>query len=411
MSGSQPSTKIGVSADSTLQRAFEVTLSLQGEKVQVAAGGRFSSLSSHTLAILDVFATPKTLAAGLQELSARSQGMRDWIRLNNQVLALVQAGILVDPGTRDVRLPSHSGCFSSPDIHIRMLNDQARTVAYQQALREVVQPTDVVVDVGTGTGILAASAALAGARQVYAVERTGNMPKLAREFFRVNRLEDRVTLVEGDSSRIELPERADVMVSEIIGNDPLAEGILSTTADARRRLLKPNARLIPSGLRLYALPLSAPVGMYEQAVFTAQQAELWRQSYGLDFSNYVADSAKRSFSTTVNTARVKDWPRLAAPILIEAIDLNSDMLELVEVSRVFDIEADGVINCVILYFEAQLAPGISLSIHPDHAGATNSWASWAWLPGGALRVSAGQRMQLNYRFDVQHKSTLSLAPA
>jgi len=397
-----------LNSESVLQRSFELSLSIAGEKVTLTSAGCSLRVSAHALAILDVFATPKPLAVGLEELSARSRGARDWIRLNNQVLALVKAGFLTAPVGREVILGSHTGSFSSPDIHIRMLNDQARTLAYQQALREIVKPGDVVVDIGTGTGILAASAALAGAHQVYAVERTGNMPKLAREFFRANGLEDRVNLIEGDSTRIDLPERADVMVSEIIGNDPLAEGILSTTHDARRRLLKPNARLIPCGLRLYALPLSAPEEMWDQAVFTKGQAERWRERYGLDFSTYVADSSARSFSTTVNTARVKSWPRLASPILIEAIDLNQDVLETIQVSRAFDIETSGVINCIALYFEAQLSPGVCLSIHPDEVEMTNSWASWAWLPGRPVPVYVGQRMQLDYRFDVRSKSNMFL---
>ena len=399
-----------LNVEAVLQRPFQLELSIQGDTVTLSSGGQSLRATPHALAILEVFETPKTLRAGLEELSARSSGARDWIRMNTQVLALARSGFLSAPETRQVALPSHTGSFSSPDIHIRMLNDRARTLAYQQALREVVQPTDVVVDVGTGTGVLAASAALAGARHVYAVERTGNMPRLAREFFRANGLADRITLIEGDSSRIELPERADVMVSEIIGNDPLAEGILSTTADACRRLLKPNVRLIPYGLRLYALPLNAPAGLFERVVFTAEQAERWRESYGLDFSNYAADSSTRNFSTTINTARVKDWPRLAAPILVEAIDLSEDMLELIEASCVFEVEADGMINCVVLYFEAQLALGVSLSIHPDQAEESNSWASWAWLPGRPLPVSAGQRLQLDYRFDVQRKSTICLTP-
>ncbi len=409
MSGLQSSTTLGVSADSILQRAFELTLSIQGEKVVLLAGGRFASVSAHTLAILDAFATPKTLAAGLQQLSCRSRGLRDWIRLNNQVLALVQAGILVEPDSRDVLFPSHSGSFSSPDIHIRMLNDQVRTLAYQQALREVVRPGDVVVDVGTGTGVLAASAALAGARQVYAVERTGNMPKLAREFFRANGLDGRITLIEGDSTGVQLPEPADVMVSEIIGNDPLAEGIVSTTADARRRLLASKARIIPSVLRLYALPLTAPDALYQQAVFTVDQAENWRNRYGLDFSGFVADCSARTFTTTVNTARVKAWPRLAAPILLESIDLAEATVEAIEVTREFAVEASGQINCIVLYFEAQLSPAVCLSVHPDHADAANSWASWAWLPGQPLAVRAGQRMRLNYRFDVRNKSSMLLS--
>ena len=66
-----------------------------------------------------------------------------------------------------------------------------------------------------------------------------------------------VTLVPGWSRQIELPEPADLLVAEVIGNEPLEEEILETTLDARRRLLKPDARLIPHTLTLLARPAAA----------------------------------------------------------------------------------------------------------------------------------------------------------
>jgi predicted RNA methylase len=56
-----------------------------------------------------------------------------------------------------------------------MLRDQRRTKSFLEAVRNVVSPGDVVIDIGTGTGILAAAAAQAGARHVYAVEIGGRV--------------------------------------------------------------------------------------------------------------------------------------------------------------------------------------------------------------------------------------------
>ena len=67
-----------------------------------------------------------------------------------------------------------------------------------------------------------------------------------------------MTLIRGWSRQIELPEQADVLVAEVIGNEPFEEEILETTLDARRRLLKPDARLIPHALELLARPLLLP---------------------------------------------------------------------------------------------------------------------------------------------------------
>src|SRR4051812_12021176 len=118
-------------------------------------------------------------------------------------------------------------------LHLEMLNDRTRTLSFIEAIRETVRPDDIVLDIGTGTGILAATAARAGARHVYAIE-AGQIQKVARALFESNGLKDRITLIRGWSTQIELPERADVLISEVIGHEPLAEDVLETTADAIR---------------------------------------------------------------------------------------------------------------------------------------------------------------------------------
>ena len=67
-----------------------------------------------------------------------------------------------------------------------------------------------------------------------------------------------MTLIPGWSRQIELPERANLLVAEVIGNEPLEEEILETTLDARNRLLVPGARLIPNALTLLARPVCYP---------------------------------------------------------------------------------------------------------------------------------------------------------
>ncbi|HMR10127.1 MAG TPA: 50S ribosomal protein L11 methyltransferase, partial [Polyangiaceae bacterium] len=135
-------------------------------------------------------------------------------------------------------------------IHAAMLGDEVRTLAWLNAVRAQVRPGDVVVDVGTGTGILAVAAVQAGARHVYALEASSCIGA-ARALIDANGVADRVTLIRGWSTALELPERADVLVSEILDDDPFGEGILEVTADSWQRHLKPDARQLPRALTLY----------------------------------------------------------------------------------------------------------------------------------------------------------------
>ncbi len=135
------------------------------------------------------------------------------------------------------------------DSHNSMLVDTVRTSAFHEAILRTVEAGDVVLDIGTGTGILAMAAARAGAKRVYAIEQ-GPVIDLARRVVTANGLADRVTFIEALSTEVELPEPADVLVTETIGNAGFDEGILTWVADAGERLLVPEPRLIPRRLLL-----------------------------------------------------------------------------------------------------------------------------------------------------------------
>ncbi len=93
--------------------------------------------------------------------------------------------------------------------HARTLHDDRRTGDYLAALAAAVRPGDVVLDLGTGRGVLAIAAVRAGARRVYAVE-ASDIAEVAERVFAANGVQDRVELIVGWSRQIELPEPADL---------------------------------------------------------------------------------------------------------------------------------------------------------------------------------------------------------
>ena len=80
-------------------------------------------------------------------------------------------------------------------------------------------------------------------------------------------------------------------MSEVIGNEPFEEEILETTLDARRRLLKPGARLIPNALTLFARPLLLPETEARQRAIGRSAVERWRGLYGIEFEPLVDAAA------------------------------------------------------------------------------------------------------------------------
>ncbi|WP_412067177.1 50S ribosomal protein L11 methyltransferase [Rubrivirga sp. IMCC43871] len=159
--------------------------------------------------------------------------------------------------------------------HASMLLDTERTLQFQRAIHAAVKEGDIVVDIGCGTGVLAFFACQAGAQHVYAIER-GPIVGLARELAAANGFGDRVTFLHDPSWEVDVPEQADVVVSETLWDFGLGEGIVDTIADASMRWLRPGGIVIPASFEM----LLAPAALARRARPPAGFGE----AYGLDLS-------------------------------------------------------------------------------------------------------------------------------
>jgi tetratricopeptide (TPR) repeat protein len=145
-----------------------------------------------------------------------------------------------------------------PLWHIPMMNDAMRNEAYVEALRAAVTPASNVLEIGTGSGLLAMIAARFGARQVVTCEAVPLIAATARDIVAANGLQSSVSVISKMSTDItvgvDLPQRANLMVSEILSSELLGEGVLSSIEDAKRRLIEPGAKIIPAvGSIVFAL--------------------------------------------------------------------------------------------------------------------------------------------------------------
>lgn len=145
---------------------------------------------------------------------------------------------------------SHALASLVPGWHVPMMNDTPRNEAYLAGLRAAVTPQSLVLEIGTGSGLLAMMAARLGAAQVVTCEVVPLIAQTAQGIVAANGFADRVRVVAKPSTALEvgadLPRRADVLVSEIFSSELLGEGVLPAIEDARRRLLAPGARIVPA---------------------------------------------------------------------------------------------------------------------------------------------------------------------
>lgn len=130
------------------------------------------------------------------------------------------------------------------------LIDAERTKAFKQAVQNTVRKGDVVADLGSGSGILAMFAADAGARKVYAVEIDKRNTRTLRDTFAVNGYEDRIVVLEGDATKIKLPEKVDVIIAEMVATGLIEElqipAMNNTLASAKKSVQQVATASLPT---------------------------------------------------------------------------------------------------------------------------------------------------------------------
>lgn len=366
-------------------------------RLDVSKDGTTCHMGPAGLAVLDAFRKPCTVAAALAALKRRVADRGAWADAAASIARLYRAGFLVDAdhAAAAPTVLSRPHGWDAAAAHIAMLDDQHRTGSYLAAVRTVVRSGDVVVDLGAGTGVLSVAAAQAGASRVYAIEASG-IGAAAEAVFRANGCEDRITLIAGMSTEVALPERADVLISEVIGADVLSEGIVGLFADARRRLLKPAARLVPSRLKVFAVPVAVPERSIRRLTFTPDILETWRSRYGIDFSA-LEEAAPSSFSFLIDPMRLAGSV-LGTPVVVFDADLATADTEVRHVDGAFDATTTGGVNGVLTYFDAALGPGIQVSTHPDRVRQDNHWQQRVWLLPDPVMLKAGRRYGLSYSY-------------
>jgi len=235
----------------------------------------------------------------------------------------------------------------------RMISDKGRMEAYTEALRRCVRPGSVVVDIGAGTGIQTLLACRFGARRVYAIE-PDDIVAVAREVVAANDCVDRVEFFQKPSEKVILPERADVVVSDLRGVLPLLGRHIPAIVDARKRFLAPEGSLIPQRDALWASVVAAPE-LYSRHVAPA----------GLDGFDFDFAPAHRRAANTLFRARVTPEQFLVEPRCWFSLEYAS--IESPDVSGELNwgTTRPGTAHGALVWFDSELTDGVRLSNSPS----------------------------------------------
>jgi protein arginine N-methyltransferase 1 len=266
-----------------------------------------------------------------------------------------------------------------------MLADTGRTAAYARAIEQRIGPGAVVLDIGTGAGIMALLACRAGATRVYAVE-SAHVIHLARTVAAANGLADRIVFIHGMSTAITLPERVDGIVADVHGVLPLYQQSVVSLVDARTRFLKPGGWIVPGLETMWATLVSSRAAH--------EQVALWNNLHGFNYS-----AARQQAANTWREHRFRATDLITAPQRWATLDYARVTAPGVSGAASWTIDRDAVAHGIAVWFDAEIAPGVALSNSPSAAEEhVYSQGFFPWPE--ALHLAPGDEVRVDLRADL-----------
>jgi protein arginine N-methyltransferase 1 len=296
-----------------------------------------------------------------------------------------------------------------------MLEDQSRMTAYHDAVR--LNPRSfkdkVVLDVGTGSGILAIWAAQCGAKKVYAVEAT-YMATHAKKLIKANGLDGIIEVLQSTVEEVELPEKVDVIISEWMGYFLLRESMFDSVLVARDRWLKEGGAMFPSHAKMYLAPIRTGTSAQKHADYEDSCAgwdefsDQTLQNYGVDMRALTETFEQEQREFFLNTSAwvdVHPSQLLGPPCVLKAFDLHTVTLEEMKALDVpFNLRVIGAsgpagpaeVGAFCGWFDVSFKGSVAnpnetnveLTTAPDANGATH-WGQQAFYLQPTLSASDG----------------------
>ncbi len=318
------------------------------------AGARAPAWAVGVLSACDIPRTREEVAQAMGENAAQAFD------------GLYEAGLLVDAADA-AETPVIFANYAGVDVHRVMLNDDVRLDAYWRGLKATVRPGDVVIDAGSGTGVLATMAALCGASKVYAIERTDYaqvIPQVARD----SGVGDKVEVVRADVGRVQLPQKARVIVTETFGHFAVAEGMMEDVLACAEHNLEPDGVIVPGAFTLWMapMPVSPPdlLGAFR------------RRDDGVDLTCLLGDARGRALDRTVLPSEI------GTPIELGRVEMPC------RTEWEGELVLDAPCEALAAWFTLHMAPGIDMPSGPHDP--TTHWKQTLLpvsLPAGRHPVS------------------------
>ncbi len=301
-------------------------------------------------------------------------------------------------GYREFAKATKSSEFDAEDValwHFPMMNDGVRNDAYDKALGAAIKAKSTekkaasVLEIGTGSGLLALMAARHGASRVVTYE---GVPVIARKAVKIieqNGYADRIQVVEGLSTNVkvalELAERFDVLVTEIFDDGLLGEGAFKAIKHAKEYLLKPAAQIIPARVRVMMMGIESQeiYDNYRVGTISGFDVRAFNE-FGLqDYVGIHLDKMKYRAISKPTPVFDFDFSNLPGK---QSISLDLDIVE------------GGFLHAIVYWFELSMDENTVVSSGPGLAK-LSSWKQAVQVAESAELRSKGEKVALTADHD------------
>lgn len=261
--------------------------------------------------------------------------------------------------------------FSSVDLVGQCLIDETRTKAFRKAIQKIIKRNHVVLDVGTGSGILALFAAQAGAKKVYAIEYDPYIAEIANNNFASNSYSKKIKLIVDDARKIKFSRRLkfDVVIMEMLTTGMIDEFQIQAVNNLYEQKAISNSTIfIPEIQKTYISLAEMDFSMYGFRMEMVKH--LW---HGL--------SQNQKYS-------IKSEQKI-----LNSISFDKKIDEIFNLSIPIEITKTGLVNCINITGKSFLTSGITIND-------TETLNAPLIIPIKKRKVSKGDTLNVyvNYKF-------------
>ncbi|MHA1907549.1 MAG: 50S ribosomal protein L11 methyltransferase [Candidatus Thorarchaeota archaeon] len=261
-----------------------------------------------------------------------------------------------------------------------LLGQRTRILKFAEAIQRVVKPGMRVVDIGTGSGVLAILAAQAGAEEVTAIDINMDSIRYAKMAARMNGLDENINFEVAHFLDFKTENRYDVVICEMLSSMMLIEQQIPASRHAITHLMKPDGVMIPKLVNIY--------------VALTQCETIWGRFrvHNLKFPRLPQTIAKED---------ALDLSELAELAQFDLTDLEEDTI--VDTTVKMKAIQDGEVHGLVGLFDAVVHDDIQLI--PE-----DGWRELFIPFEKTVQVSEGDEIAVNLKFTPGELDTLVVEP-